>query len=804
MADAISITIGAKDVTEAAFKSVEGRVKSVGGVLSGLTNLMGGVTNSFATFGLAANGVKAVGDAFSRLASPLTKGNAQFEDYNVQFATLIKNSDDFKNKFAGVTDQVQLQTLATQAAKDKMAELAQFGATTPFDLPGVVDAQRVLMGFGLAADNSKSRFGQAGSDILRIAGDVSSGTGTDFKEMALNIGKFSAGATGEAISRFQELGITTRTELAGMGLTFSKSGELIVKNQEDMDHATSILLQVMKNKYGGLMTAQSSTFNGMMSNAQDWVQGTIREVSKPLFEPAKKALKNFLDFTASPAGQLAVKKLTGYVQSGVGTISKAFNDAKVPVQVFLAAFNGTEVDGIKGFDSTVGILAERLGTLTRKVWEVYKAFSPINTAIEVFKGIMTGGLQGGLDAFEKHIIAAGDAFGINLRPAIDWFNTTVVQKVLPTMQEWGRVFIDDWWPKIRDAVGFVIGKVGEFWDFISVKAWPPLKSFLGWLGEQWDKVGKSIGETWENTIKPALTTFGDYITKDLWPKLRDDVFPWIDANVRPKLETAFSIIADVIIPNIGKFIDLVLNRLIPGLIAWWGVLAILVKPAFDILGKVFDGLAGSLKDNKDSTQSVMDTFGRLADKFKKDVIPVLEKLAGVLHAIWWLSGGWAVELVVGNIGGIGDVANEIERLKKIIEGPTSDDRLKQYMKDHPNYDPVAAGNAPKKALGTTGFSGGPVWWGEGKGWEQFQVPGGPVFYSNGPVYSPNAGAGTSITPMGGMGEQINIHNHLTINGNPDRAMLSEIDRRVASGVKKALSEVKGNAQNLRVVNRTRG
>ena len=263
MADAIEVILKAKDETKAAFNSLEGSIGIAKSGFSGLTNIVGGTVGALAKVGLAANGVKALAGAFSGLLSPLTKGNAAFEDYGVQFTTLIKNSDDFKKKYAGVTDQVQLQTLATQAAKDQMAELAKFGATTPFDLPGVVESQRVLMGFGLAADNAKARFGQAGADILRIAGDVSSGTGTDFKEIALDIGKFSAGATGEAIARFQELGITTRTELAGMGLTFSKSGELIVKNQQDMDRATGILLQVMKRKYGGLMTAQSATFNGM-------------------------------------------------------------------------------------------------------------------------------------------------------------------------------------------------------------------------------------------------------------------------------------------------------------------------------------------------------------------------------------------------------------------------------------------------------------------------------------------------------------------------------------------------------------
>lgn len=627
MADALEITLRAKDETKAAFASLGGSLNIVKDGFSGLTGIIGGTVGALGKIGLAAQGIKTLTSVVSGLTGPLTKGNAQFEDYGVQFTTLIKNSDDFKNKFAGVTDQVQLQALATQAAKDKMAEMAKFGATTPFDLPGVVESQRVLMGFGLAADNAKQRFGQAGSDILRIAGDVSSGTGTDFKEIALDIGKFSAGATGEAISRFQELGITTRTELTKMGLQFDKGGALIVKNQEDMDHATSILLSVMKNKYGGLMDAQSATFNGMMSNAQDWVDGTIRTLSAPLFEPAKKALKSFLDFTSSPAGQQAVTTLAGYIQGGVDTISNIFEKAKGPV-----------------------------GEFAGKIFELYQTFSPLSAAIDIFKGVMTGGLEGGLAALEKRVVGIGKAFGVDLAPAMQTFDTFVTQTLIPTALDLGKTFVNDVLPKIGDAVKWAGDRFSDLWRILDKDVFPVAKTVIGWLGDKGSELFKSISSTLEKSVFPAISKFGEWLGGWLWPKMQD-VFGWIGKNVGPIFDKGFSILTETVIPTLGDLVNIVTTKVIPTLGDWWGVIATFLQPVLESVGGfIMNTLLPRIGDIwKIIQEKVLPTFATFADFVDKNVLPVLKGIAGFLGGTL----GTAFNIIGSIIGGVIDVIGRL-------------------------------------------------------------------------------------------------------------------------------------------------
>ncbi|KPV54676.1 hypothetical protein SE17_02295 [Kouleothrix aurantiaca] len=278
---------------QSGLNKVESESKSFGSRAGGfLSNAF-----SFATGGAILNGVSAIGSSIKGVAGAMLAGNGEFERYNNQFTTLLGSSE---------------------AAKQRMAELAQFGAETPFELPDVVKADQILTNFGLHAENAKDRFGFSAGEIQRIAGDAASGVGIGFDEMSTYLGKFSAGSTGEVISRFQELGIVTKQQLTEMGLSFDKGGALIINSQAEMDKATGILMNAMKNKYGGLMDKQSKTFEGMLSNLQDWKDGTIRTLGAPIFEVVKDKLAVFLEFLNKPETKKTIEKIAGVIANGLG------------------------------------------------------------------------------------------------------------------------------------------------------------------------------------------------------------------------------------------------------------------------------------------------------------------------------------------------------------------------------------------------------------------------------------------------------------------------------------------------------
>lgn len=292
----IEIVVQGKDDASGAFSGVQKGLKDIRETADSSGRGIGGFFRdafSFATGGLISAGIGKIKDSIGGLISGMVGGNAAFEDYNARFTTLLGSSD---------------------AAKERLAALADFGAKTPFELPQVVDADIILQGFGLHSEEAAKRFGFSGEQIRTIAGDVASGTGSSFSEMTLLLGKFSTGATGEAISRMAELGITSRDELTKMGLEFSKSGQLLTP----LPQAMQTVLQLMKDKYGGLMDAQSATFNGMVSNLQDWVAGTLRTIGQPIFEVLKDKLGVLLQFLGSDEVKNGVAAFAQSLANGIG------------------------------------------------------------------------------------------------------------------------------------------------------------------------------------------------------------------------------------------------------------------------------------------------------------------------------------------------------------------------------------------------------------------------------------------------------------------------------------------------------
>lgn len=332
-------TLGTSADTTGLDKDLKKAEQQTKGWLSRLEGVFA-TSAGFLVGGLLQRGLAAVTAGVMALSGGMVGGNAQFEQYSTQFEVLLGS---------------------TEAAQTRMEELADFGASTPFDLPGVVEADRILQGFGLHSASTAQQFGFSGEEIRRIAGDVASGTGSSFQEMALLIGRFSAGATGEALQRMAELGIGTRAQLQELGLEFSKSGELL----SPLPEAMNVLLQLMDTKYGGLMEAQSSTFDGMMSNLRDWIDGMLREVGQPIFEKLREGLASLLNLLNSPQVSQAISgvssllgellSLAGQLTSGVdigGTVMGIVGNVSSAVQGAISFVRQLkdELAGLTGMD----------------------------------------------------------------------------------------------------------------------------------------------------------------------------------------------------------------------------------------------------------------------------------------------------------------------------------------------------------------------------------------------------------------------------------------------------------------------
>jgi septal ring factor EnvC (AmiA/AmiB activator) len=274
----LEILIDGKDNATPALNSVGNGLQSLAG---GFSSFMANAA-SVTVGALLTKGLESVAGAMGELKQGMIGGNAEFERYGVQFGVLLGS---------------------TAEAKTRLADLAAFGAATPFELPEVVRADKILQGFGMEATNAAQRFGVSGAQIRTIAGDTASGAGASFEEMSGYIGKFASGATGEAIARFQELGITTRAQLQGM---FDKMAESVAAKAKMAD--LTIQIGSTKSTIQGLTQTYDDTNSALKANK------TALEDAKGAYSSVKDQVSNLkgaLDEAKRQLNELAQPKLAG-------------------------------------------------------------------------------------------------------------------------------------------------------------------------------------------------------------------------------------------------------------------------------------------------------------------------------------------------------------------------------------------------------------------------------------------------------------------------------------------------------------
>lgn len=218
--------------------------------------------------------------------------NASLEQQTVSFKTLLGSMD---------------------LAKARLADLNKFAADTPFQLPEVVQASRVLQ--------SLTKGVLAAGDGLRLVGDAASAAGQPFQEVAMWIGRMYAGLEsgqpiGEATMRLMEMGLVSGT---------------VKQRLEDMANAGALgsvrALEVLKTTFAstsGAMIEQSTTLSGLWSTMKDTASQTSGEWFQPLTNGLKEALKWALQLKGalpSDADLLTAKNKAsiGAVQSSIAS-----------------------------------------------------------------------------------------------------------------------------------------------------------------------------------------------------------------------------------------------------------------------------------------------------------------------------------------------------------------------------------------------------------------------------------------------------------------------------------------------------
>lgn len=226
--------------------------QQVGQVKMSLTDLNQGVElvkNAFAGLGGVLGGLKAA----------FIDGNAEMERYMTSF---------------------EVMTGSTDRARAHLEELKEFGATTPFELPGLAKNSTLLQSFGMDVEDVLP--------ALQMLGDISGGSQEKLDGLAMvfaqvrSAGKLQGGDLIQMINQgfnpLNEISKQTGKSMSQLKDEMSK-GQISYKMVEDaMRAATS-----EGGQFYGMMEKQAQTMDGMMSTLQDTIGEMMRDAGYPFF-----------------------------------------------------------------------------------------------------------------------------------------------------------------------------------------------------------------------------------------------------------------------------------------------------------------------------------------------------------------------------------------------------------------------------------------------------------------------------------------------------------------------------------------
>lgn len=251
------------------------------------------------------------GAGFMMFAKQVMAASQQMEAFTAQYKTLYGR------------ETPELGAAALQRA-------IKFSAETPFEMPEVIQAQRMLK---VMTDGALDT-----ADALSLVGDVSAGVGRRIDELSIWFGRLYTGMKthqiGEPMMRLTELGVVTGETRMQL--------EKMMKAGTDADKMWTYFTGSL-GKFKGLMDEMSTTVQTRLSNMSDWFWQFKIKIGEKVFEALRQDMGKFLDKLDSPTWKAAIEKIETTIANAllrvyqvVKTLFKFFYDNARIIQDILA------------------------------------------------------------------------------------------------------------------------------------------------------------------------------------------------------------------------------------------------------------------------------------------------------------------------------------------------------------------------------------------------------------------------------------------------------------------------------------
>jgi tape measure domain-containing protein len=226
-----------------------------GGYVDTLQNKVGGLTSKIGKLATVGGALLGAGGLLAGLGTGV-KLAAEYEQAGVAMATMIGSASK---------------------AEAVLADLNDFAASTPFEMPGLTDATKKLLAFGSTPD--------AVIGELRMLGDIAAGIGQPVDQLAELYGKarVSGRLFAEDVNQLTGRGIPIIAALAKQfGVADAEVKSLVQSGRVNFGHLQAALqdLTADGSQFGGMMAAQSQTLAGRWSTLRDNVGLALRDLAR--------------------------------------------------------------------------------------------------------------------------------------------------------------------------------------------------------------------------------------------------------------------------------------------------------------------------------------------------------------------------------------------------------------------------------------------------------------------------------------------------------------------------------------------
>jgi len=333
-----------------------------------------GLGNSFKNAAKGFAGV-VVGQQLLSFGNDAIKSAADFETLNISFKT-----------FLGSAEQ----------AEKVLADLEQFSIETPFTPEQVQSAGKALLAFGIPVDELKGK--------LKEIGDISSGTGKDFNELAVIYGKARTSGTlyAEDINQLVEAGIPIIEEFSKqLGVPTSEIKKLASEGKISFAQLETAFTNLSSEggKFFNLSAELANSTAGRVSELEgnfDILKRGIGEGLLPVFEFLVGAGNKIISiFTALPGfieqNRVAITFLAGATAFLIGNMLRKqqaqlisnISTAAGNVQLRIASF----LEGVRARAVAFSTTVQKQNTLATKAGAVATQFATgamkaFNTALK--------------------------------------------------------------------------------------------------------------------------------------------------------------------------------------------------------------------------------------------------------------------------------------------------------------------------------------------------------------------------------------------------------------------------------------